>query len=600
MFAWHGTIRTHVEVCGKPAKEELLDKNASDTPLSADLMAIPSGLSLRVEYNSGKYTPDFVETLAVTYEHILRQLMTKEYVREIAPCPEGTSAGDLNETDYPVKLCGVHSLFEEQAMKNSDTIAFVADTERLSYSEPNDRANRLAHSLIDRKLQLESIVGLLMPRTTAVPVCEYGVWKAGGAFLPMSVEYPDERIDVCLRDARCRFCITTKAVLNERRNLFTPDKPYAALTVEELCANGNAENPGLIINPSSLAYVIYTSESTGRPKGVMLEHGNLCNFIDANNKNMETLQFIKNGKTALALAAVSFHVSMMEIHISLTHGMTCVMATEEEIHNPLLLAELIKREAVDVVCFTPSYLANILQFPEIVEALRRVKMYDLGAEAFLPSLYSKIRAASPDAVIVNGYGPTEATISCVASILASDEKITIGKPSANVKAWVMDKAGHELPVGAVGESVIGGLGVGRGYVNLPDKTSAVFFMYKGERAYRTGDVVRLLHYADGFTLDYIGRGDRQVKICGLRVELDEVESVIRDFPGVKDAAVVAYDGAGDSGKFMAAYVVASGKLDIHALNDFIRDRKPPYMIPSIDAIPLTPSQKIDRITGFCI
>ena len=247
MFAWHGTIRTHVEVCGKPAKEELLDKNASDTPLSADLMAIPSGLSLRVEYNSGKYTPDFVETLAVTYEHILRQLMTKEYVREIAPCPEGTSAGDLNETDYPVKLCGVHSLFEEQAMKNSDTIAFVADTERLSYSEPNDRANRLAHSLIDRKLQLESIVGLLMPRTTAVPVCEYGVWKAGGAFLPMSVEYPDERIDVCLRDARCRFCITTKAVLNERRNLFTPDKPYAALTVEELCANGNAENPGLMI-----------------------------------------------------------------------------------------------------------------------------------------------------------------------------------------------------------------------------------------------------------------------------------------------------------------------------------------------------------------
>ena len=226
--------------------------------------------------------------------------MTKEYVREIAPCPEGTSAGDLNETDYPVKLCGVHSLFEEQAMKNSGTIAFVADMERISYSELNDRANRLAHSLIDRKLQPESIVGLLMPRTTAVPSCEYGVWKAGGAFLPMSVEYPDERIDVCLREAGCRFCITTEAVLNERRNLFTPDKPYAALTVEELCANVNAENPGLIINPSSLAYVIYTSESTGRPKGVMLEHGNLYNFIDANDKNMETLQFIKNGKTALA------------------------------------------------------------------------------------------------------------------------------------------------------------------------------------------------------------------------------------------------------------------------------------------------------------
>ncbi len=370
------------------------------------------------------------------------------------------------------------------------------------------------------------------------------------------------------------------------------------LTVEGLCRNANAENPGLTVKTSSLAYVIYTSGSTGRPKGVMLEHGNLCNFVNANEKNLETREFVEGGKTALALAAVSFDVSMMEIHISLTHGMTCVMATEEEIHNPLLLADLIKNEAVDVVCFTPSYLANLLQFPEAEESLGRVKMYDVGAEAFPPSLYGKAHAASPDAVIVNGYDPTEATISCVATILSGGERITIGKPSANVKAWVMDKFGHELPAGAVGELVIGGLGVGRGYMNLPDKTSAAFFTYEGVRAYRTGDIVRLLRSDDGFDVDYIGRGDRQVKIRGLRIELGEVESVIREFPGVADVAVVAFDGEGDSGKFMAAYVVSSGKIDIPALNDFIRDRKPPYMIPSvtiqIDSIPLTPSQKVDR------
>ena len=598
MFAWHGAMRTHVEVCGMPAVEELLDKNTNDSPLSVDLMSVPSGLSLRVEYNSGKYTREFVETLAKTYENILRQLMTKEYIREISPCPQGTKAGDFNDTDYPVELCAVHTLFEAQVKNHPDTIAFIADNERLTYGELNGRANRLAHSLIERGIQPESIVGLLLPRTIAVPVCEYGVWKAGGAFLPMSAEYPDERIDICLRDAGCRFCITTEAILKQRKNLFTTDKPYTVLTVEELCRNDSAENPGLTVNPSSLAYVIYTSGSTGRPKGVMLEHGNLCNFVSANDKNMETREFIRGGKTALALAAISFNVSMMEIHISLTHGMTCVMATEEEIHNPLLLAGLIKNEAVDVVCFTPSYLASLLQFPEIEDALHRVKMYDVGAEAFPSSLYGKIRAASPDAVIVNGYGPTEATISCVATILSGGEKITIGKPSANVKAWVMDKSGHELPAGAVGELVLGGLGVGRGYVNLPEKTSEAFFTHEGVRAYRTGDIVRLLHDVDGFNVDYIGRGDRQVKIRGLRIELDEVESVIREFPGVTDVAVVAFDGDGDSGKFMAAYVVSSGKIDIPALNDFIRDRKPPYMIPSvtiqIDAIPLTPSQKVDR------
>lgn len=346
LFAWHGAIRTHVEVCGMPAQEELLDKAVDDTALSVDLMSVASGLSLRAEYDSGKYTREFIETLAETYADILRQLMTTEFLREIEPCPQGTRAGDLNDTDYPVELCAVHTLFEEQARNNPDTVAFVADGERLTYGELNGRANRLAHSLIERDIQPESIVGLLLPRTTAVPICEYGVWKAGGAFLPMSAEYPDERIDICLRDAGCRFCITTEAVMSQRKNLFTPDKPYTALTVEELCGNDNAENLGLTVSPSSLAYVIYTSGSTGRPKGVMLEHGNLCNFVNANDKNMETREFVRGGKTALALAAVSFDVSMMEIHISLTHGMTCVMATEEEIHNPLKLAELVKNEAV--------------------------------------------------------------------------------------------------------------------------------------------------------------------------------------------------------------------------------------------------------------
>ena len=596
LFAWHGAIRTHVEVCGMPASEELLDKAVDDTALSVDLMSVPSGLSLRAKYDSGRYTREFIETLAETYANVLRQLMTTEFLREIEPCPQGTKAGDLNDTDYPIELCAVHTLFEEQARNNPDTVAFVADGERLTYGELNGRANSLAHSLIERDIQPESIVGLLLPRTIAVPVCEYGVWKAGGSFLPMSAEYPDERIDICLRDAGCMFCITTEAVMRQRKNLFTPDKPYTALTVEELCRSDNAENPSLTVNSSSLAYVIYTSGSTGRPKGVMLEHGNLCNFVSANDKNMETREFIRGGKTALALAAVSFDVSMMEIHISLTHGMTCVMATEEEIHNPLKLAGLIKNEAVDVVCSTPSYFANLLQFSEAEEALHRVKMYDVGAEAFPPSLYGKIRSASPDAVIVNGYGPTEATISCVATMLSGSEKITIGRPSANVKAWVMDRFGHEIPAGAVGELVIGGLGVGRGYLNLPDKTSAAFFTHEGVRAYHTGDIVRLLRDDDGFNVDYIGRGDRQVKIRGLRIELDEVESVIRDFPGVSDAAVVAFDG--DSGKFMAAYVVSSGEIDIPALNDFIRNRKPPYMIPSvtvqIDAIPLTPSHKVDR------
>lgn len=548
-----------------------------------DLTADDDGLSLRVEYNAGKYSEPFISTLAKTYEEILRQLMTKNFICEIEPCAAGTEfLGDFNQTTFPVKFRPAHKLFEEQAAINPNKLAFVAGNERLTYDELNKISNRLAHSLIAKKICPDDVIGLLLPRTSAVPICEYGVWKTGGAFLPMTAEYPDDRIDICLRDAGCKFCITTNDVFKNRRELFSDDKPYKVLTVEELCQNDSTENPAIEVSAANLAYVIYTSGSTGRPKGVMLEHGNLCNFLDANEKNMETRLIVEGGKVILGLAAISFDVSIMELHIPLTHGQVAVMASEDEIHNPPQLAELIKAERVEIVCITPSFLANILQFNEMQEALRSVKVYDMGAEAFPATLYKKVHSASPDAVIINGYGPTETTISCIARVMTGESRVTIGVPAANVYAWVMDAHGHELPAGARGELIIGGLGVGRGYMNLPDKTAAAFFNHKGTRAYRTGDVVQMIQ----FTVDYLGRGDRQVKIRGF-----EVESVIRDFEGIADVAVTTFD-------VMAAYVVSVDKVDIRALNDFIRSQKPYYMVPSvtiqIEKIPINRNGKVDR------
>lgn len=599
MFAWHGKIRSNSEFCGRPVKEEILDSSTNESPLSMDLTADDDGLSLRVEYNAGKYSEPFISTLAKTYEEILRQLMTKNFIREIEPCAAGTEfLGYFNRTTFPVKFRPAHELFEELSAINPDKLAFVAGNERLTYDELNRISNRLAHSLIAKKICPDDVIGLVLPRTSAVPICEYGVWKAGGAFLPMTAGYPNDRIDICLRDAGCKFCITTNDVLENRRELFSDDKPYKVLTVEELCQNDSAENPAIEVSAANLAYVIYTSGSTGRPKGVMIEHGNLCNFLDANEKNMETRLIVEGGKVILGLAAISFDVSLMELHIPLTHGQVAVMASEDEIHNPPQLAELLKAERVEIVCITPSFLANILQFNEMQEALRSVKVYDIGAEAFPATLYKKVRNTSPDAVIINGYGPTETTISCIARVMTGEKRVTIGVPAANVYAWVMDSYGHELPAGACGELIIGGLGVGRGYMNLPEKTAEVFFNHKGTRAYRTGDVVRLIQDSFGnFTVDYLGRGDRQVKVRGFRIELGEVESVIRDFEGIADVAVTTFDDDGGA-KFMAAYVVSVDKVDIRALNDFIRSQKPYYMVPSvtvqIEKIPINRNGKVDR------
>ncbi len=160
------------------------------------------------------------------------------------------------------------------------------------------------------------------------------------------------------------------------------------------------------IPADSLAYCIYTSGSTGTPKGVMIEHGNLCNFVNANPLNHETVNFVSCGSVALSVAAFSFDFSLMEIHITLCNGMTLCIAGDDEIHNPLMLAEMIEKYHVDVISGTPSFIANVLDIPAAAKSLVNVGMYDLGAEAFPPSLYTKLRAASPNAVIVNGYGPT--------------------------------------------------------------------------------------------------------------------------------------------------------------------------------------------------
>ncbi|MBR6014002.1 MAG: AMP-binding protein [Selenomonadaceae bacterium] len=229
MFAWHGKIRNYTEFCSKPVKQEILDSNTDDSPLSMDLTSEDEGLSLRVEYNVGKYSDQFIGTLAKTYEEILRQLMTKTFIREIDPCATGTDFDEFKQTAFPVKLCPVHKLFEEQAVLNPDKLAFVAGSERLTYRELNKISNRLANSLIAKKISPDDVVGLVLPRTSAVPICEYGVWKAGGAFLPMTDEYPDDRIDVCLCDAGCKFCITTNDVLKNRRELFSDDKPYKVM-----------------------------------------------------------------------------------------------------------------------------------------------------------------------------------------------------------------------------------------------------------------------------------------------------------------------------------------------------------------------------------
>lgn len=493
-----------------------------------------------------------------------------------------------NDTRYDFLFRSVTELFEEQVRKNPDKTAVIANGESLTYEELNKRANRIAHVLIDKGVLTETIVGLMLDRDSCVYAARQGILKSGGAFVSIDPDYPDDRIRYILEDSGAAYVITTEEIRDQHGELWKDN--CQALLIEDLFNSENIENPGLTIKERDLCYCIYTSGSTGKPKGVMIEHGNLANFVNPNEKNHETLGYTERAHSCLALAAITFDVSIMEEFIPLTNGLTIVMANKDEIQNPPLLADLICANGVDCMTTTPSYLSELLDLPQMTEAIKQISVYDLGAEAFPAGLYEKIAALRPDAYIMNGYGPTEATISCTMKVINQSENITIGIPNANVQVYIVNEQNEEVPDGEMGEMLICGKGVGRGYRNLPEKTAETFIEFRGERAYKSGDLARWNAQGE---IEFHGRIDNQIKLRGLRIELGEIEEVLNQFPGVKTSVVIPIDNS-----FLCAYFTADHEINVDELSEYASGYLTYYMVPDVlvqlSEMPLTANMKIDK------
>ena len=381
---------------------------------------------------------------------------------------------DINEkSNFVFEFQPVTKLFEEQVRLHPDKCAVASSKESFTYAQLNERANRIANSLIEKGVGCEKIVGVVLERCCDFYAVRQGILKAGGAFAVAAPDYPDDRVQFIFEDAGAPFIITTKEIAKERQELFSR-LSCKVLLLEELLENSNAGNPDTRIKEHDLCYCIYTSGSTGKPKGVMIEHINLANFVNPNPKNAETYGYVSRGSVSLSMAAMTFDVSVLEEFLPLTNGMTAVIASDEEILNPIMLGDLIVKNKVDIMTTTPTYLSNMIDLPQLQEAAAQIKVFDVGAEAFPPALFDKIHAVNPDAYIMNGYGPTETTISCTMKVITDSKNITIGEPNGNVQVYVVDKENRILPDGETGELVIAGLGVGRGYINLPEKTAEVF------------------------------------------------------------------------------------------------------------------------------
>jgi amino acid adenylation domain-containing protein/thioester reductase-like protein len=472
------------------------------------------------------------------------------------------------------------AIFEQWAKEAPHATALIAADATLTYAELNERANRLANALLSKGLRKGDIVSLILHRDSRVLVSMLGIIKAGGAFLPIDPDYPQDRISHYINDSNARFSIT--------------DNPGAypnGVDVDELISCENAANPNVAITPDDLCYVIYTSGSTGVPKGVMLRHGGLATYLSAASQTPHALACAKHKARLLSVSTISFDAFVLDTFSMLLNGLSLVLANDEEAKTPIPFAKLYQKTGANALMFTSARLQEYLQYPELREVFASAKIIEQGGEKFPAGLYEKIRKIS-QADIINMYGPTEATIASNEQQLSSGSIITVGAPIGGTVEQVMDIDGHPLPIGAVGELWIGGKGVAAGYWNRPELNAVRFAERDGVRYYKSGDLAK---WTPGGEVIILGRNDGQIKLRGLRIELGEIENTLAAAPEIKQCVIKVRKLNGQD--HLCAWYTAEREISADELHDRLAKTLTAYMVPTaymqLQEMPHTPNGKID-------
>lgn len=593
MFAYQGEDFVFDSLCGEKARLIDLSLNDAKAPLNLNVFLEKGRIKYFCEYRSDKFSHSFVESFLDAYDMAVSEFLKKPSVKQVLVLSDKAKAKieSFNDTKGEVEKLTPPQLFERQVGLNPEKTAVIAGDESLTFANLNERANKIANTLIKKGVCPEDIVGLYMERCVDVYAVRQGILKSGGAFLSTEPDYPDERISYILENADAKAVITTKALYEARKSLFDSVKAEILL-LEDIYNCENTSNPDVSINPSSLAYCIYTSGSTGKPKGVMIEHRNLMNMLSYHEKNVLAKDYVDNTSVFLGLAAITFDVSVIEEMMPIYHGQTVAMATDEEIHNPILLAEMMKKNGVDMMKCTPSYMQTMLDFPLVCEVFSQLKAIIIGAEPFPETLFKKMRNAGFEGIIFNSYGPTETTVTVTIDQL-DGENVTIGTPAGNTKIYMLDRFDNILPEFAQGELTILGESVGRGYVGLEQMTTEKFISFNGEKAYRSGDIA---YWNSDGKIIHCGRNDNQIKLRGLRVELDEIENVMNRFDGIK-RSIVLVKGEGND-QYLCGYYVSQNAVDTGKLMAFMEQTLTKYMIPKVfvhlTSLPMTVNGKVDK------
>lgn len=553
-------------------------------------------ISLHVDYNIAVYQQDMVSQLLIHFKQLLSALLQAPdeklgYIDYLSATEKSRLLEQFNDTEsnYPLDKT-ILDYLSGQVTENPDNIALIYEDQQLTYLELEQRSNQLAAYLLARGLQLETLVPICLDRSFEMIIAIVAILKAGGAYVPVDPGYPKERISYILEDTGAAFILSVNA--------------YAALFdgMELVDLNDfeyhqySTVSVSVDVKPDHLAYCIYTSGTTGQPKGVLNQHSGLINRLFWMRDNLE----ITADSVLLQKTPYVFDVSVWELTMPLITGCKLVIAAPGGHTDPDYLQNLIAHEKVSIVHFVPSMLGVFLEFVK-QDGMKSIRHVVCSGEALPAAMVARFQKSLPGLRIHNLYGPTEAAIDVTTIDLTDSDTdkhgVSIGKPVANTQLYVVNEFHQMQPVGVMGELLIGGVQVSRGYLNKPELTREKFVtdtFGKYGFLYKTGDLVRWL--PDG-NIEFLGRKDDQVKIRGHRIEPEEIAHHIRLKKGIIEAMVMARDN-GKAEKELVAYLVSAEKETTEELSAYLSERLPTYMLPAyymqIAQMPLTSNGKVDR------
>ncbi|MBK8901319.1 MAG: non-ribosomal peptide synthase/polyketide synthase [Anaerolineaceae bacterium] len=597
--------------------------------LSLDLTETADGtLTASWEYSTALFDESTVARLADHFNHLLAQIVAQPdrpvHELEILTPADVALMQQWNETErpFPTDLC-LHQLISHHAAQTPDRIAIADGQTTLTYRQLEMQSNQLGHHLLALGVQPDTFVAVALDRTPHLLVGLLGILKAGGAYLPIDPAFPAQRIQFMLADAQAPLLLTQSSIVDS-----LPEQQAQVLCLDELLpklADLPTDLPETAVTPHNLAYIIYTSGSTGRPKGVQIVHQSLVNLLTS----MADQPGMAPDDRLLAITTLSFDIASVELYLPLLAGAQIFMAPQTAVTDPQQLITLMQQEAITYLQATPATWQMLINGGW--QGQPGLKMIT-GGEALSVALAQQLLARGDK--LWNMYAPSETTTySTIYPVLAEEldpqQSIPIGRPLANTQLYILDHNRRPVPIGVTGELYIGGTGVARGYLNQPELTSERFVenpfdkvtrrqgdkvtdftpsprdvliahpvtlspghRVTGSPLYRTGD---LASFRPDGAVNFYGRSDHQVKIRGFRVELGEIESRLRQHPGVAQAVVHPFK------QQLVAYLIFEREdVPTAELRAFVQETLPAYMVPhlfiGLDAFPLTPNGKVDRKT----